>query len=402
MCFPWGSSSHRADRQGGAWGETTLDTTTLFAAITIILWVMAVALAVAGRGRRQDAYWQSWVVANIVLGVALAVYTFDWQLPPLAALTLPNSLLILGFSLRWRAAREFSHRAAPSWLVWAPAIAFLILVTPTVFISYAPAFTLSNGVLAALALATGWEFWRDRKDGLPSRYALVVAYSAIGLSFAWRVAQSLLDAASLPPYLPQDLALVIHLIIGVFYAVASSAFALSLAYERANAVLHHTATHDALTGLLNRGAFEASLHEALATASSRPFALALFDIDHFKQVNDRHGHVAGDEALRVCARICAEEAGENGVVARIGGEEFALILYDVDPQQARHAVERIRRAVAAKAVRTGTARLFLTISGGVCHSNAAPNDFDTLMRLADVGLYEAKNKGRNCIESIAA
>lgn len=363
---------------------------------------MAVALAVAGHGRRQDPYWRSWVVANIVLGVALAVYTFDWQLPPLAALTVPNGLLIFGFSLRWRAAREFSHRAAPSWLVWGPALGFLVLATPSVFISYAPAFALSNGALAALAIATAWEFWRDRKDGLPSRYALVVAYGVIGVSFIWRVAQSLFDAASLPPYLPQDLALVIHLVIGVFYAVASSAFALSLAYERANAALHHTATRDALTGLLNRGAFEVALHEALAAASRRPFALALFDIDHFKQVNDRHGHAAGDEALRVCARICTEETGEAGIVARIGGEEFAVILYDVDPDEARRTVERIRRAVAAKVVVAGAARLSLTISGGVSHSEAAPSDFDRLMRLADAGLYQAKNKGRNRIGNIAA
>lgn len=380
----------------------TLDTTTLFAAIMIVLWTMAVALAVAGHGRRQDAYWRSWVVANLVLGVAVAVYTFDWQLPPLAALTLPNCLLIYGFSLRWRAAREFSHRAAPAWLVWMPALAFLAIGAPSVFISYAPAFVLSNGILAALAMATAWEFWRDRHDGLPSRYALVAAYGAIGASFAWRVAQSLFETASLPPYLPQDTALVIHLIVGVLYAVASSAFALSLAYERTNAALRYTATHDALTGLLNRGAFEAALHEALNKVPHRPFALAVFDIDHFKQVNDRYGHAAGDEALRVCARVCIEETDHTSLVARIGGEEFAIILHDVGPEQACREVERIRRAVAAQLVTVGPERLRLTVSGGVCHSNAAPKDFDTLMRVADAGLYKAKNKGRNRIENIAA
>src|SRR5690606_25144844 len=107
-------------------------------------------------------------------------------------------------------------------------------------------------------------------------------FGAIGASFAWRVAQSLFETASLPPYLPQDTALVIHLIVGVLYAVASSAFALSLAYERTNAALRYTATHDELTGLLNRGAFEAALHEALNKVLHRPFALAVFDIDHFK------------------------------------------------------------------------------------------------------------------------
>lgn len=363
---------------------------------------MAGALAVAGHGRQADPYWRSWVVGNLVIGLGLAVFTFDWQLPPLAALTIPNGLLILGFSLRWRAAREFSDRSASSWLVWGPTLGFLIFTAPSVFVSYAPAFALSNIILAVLSIATAWEFWRDRRDGLPSRYALVAAYGLIGTSFAGRVIQGVFDAASLPPHLPQDLALVIHLIIGLIYAVASSAFALSLAYERGNAALLHIATHDALTGVFNRGAFEAALHDALKHTPERPFALALFDIDHFKQVNDRHGHAAGDEALRLCARICAQEAGSAGIVARIGGEEFAVILYNVNPAQARKAVERIRSAVASRALSTGSVGLSLTISGGVSHSDEAPHDFDTLMRLADAGLYAAKNMGRNRIGNIAA
>lgn len=368
----------------------------------IILWVMALALAVAGRGRRQDAYWESWVLANVVLGVALAVYTFDWQLSPLMAATLPNGLLILGFALRWRAAREFSDRPAPVWLVWGPLLAFFAAAAPWASVSYAPAFTLSNALLAALAGATAWEFWRDRKDGLPSRYALVVAYGAMAASFAWRIAQGLFDTGSMPDHLPQDTALAVHLTIGIFHTVASSAFALSLAYERGNAALRHAASHDALTGLLNRGAFEVALREALEQASRRPFALALFDIDHFKQVNDRHGHAVGDEALRSCARVCREQAGDAAIAARVGGEEFAVILHDIDRDDAHAAVERIRCAVASAPVKSGKERLRLTVSGGVCHSTTAPGDFDALMRLADAGLYEAKNKGRNRIEKMAA
>lgn len=383
-------------------GGKTLDTTTLFAANMMILWVMALALAVACRGRRHEAYWNSWVVANIVLGAALAVFTFDWQLPPFAAAMVPNGLLILGFALRWRAAREFSDRPAPAWLVWAPLLGFIVAVGPWAFWYYAPAFTLANALLAALAGATAWEFWRDRGDGLPSRYALVVAYGVMAASFAWRIAQGLFDTGTVAEHLPHDMALAVHLTIGVFHTVASSAFALSLAYERNNAALHHAATHDALTGLLNRGAFETRLREALAATPRRPFALALFDIDHFKHVNDRHGHAVGDEALRVCAAVCREQAGPAGIAARIGGEEFAIILHDIDREDAHAAVERIRRAVAATPVRSGGERLRLTVSGGVCHSDCAPRDFDALMRLADDKLYEAKHKGRNRVETMAA
>lgn len=383
-----------------AWGDTTLDATTLFAANMIILWVMALALAVAGRGRKQEAYWKSWVVANLVLGLALAIYTFDWKLSPFLAAILPNGLLILGVSLRWRAAREFSSRPAPSWLVWSPLLGFLAVVAPSAAIDYALAFTLSNILLAGLSFAAAWEFWRDRKDGLPSRYALVVAYAVMGASFAWRICIGLFDAAAMPHHLPQDMALVIHLTIAVFYTAASSAFALSLAYERSTAALRHTASHDALTGLLNRGAFETALHGALMQIPCRSFALALFDIDHFKLINDRYGHAAGDEALRICAQICLDEVGEAGIVARIGGEEFAVILYDVDHQQAREEAEQIRHAVATRQIRVQSGDFCITLSGGVCHSDAAPYDFDTLIRLADTALYEAKNNGRNHIITV--
>lgn len=383
-------------------GDRVLDTTTLFAANMIILWVTALAFAVAGRGQADAPYWRSWILASIVLGAALAVFTFDWQLPPLLAAALPNGLLVLGFGLRWRAAREFSGRSAPAWIVWGPLLLFLAATAPWAHLTYALAFTLANVVLTALALATAYEFWRDRDDDLPSRYALVLAYVGMALSFAWRIGLGLFGADAMPYHLPQDTALAIHLTIAVFHTVATGAFALSLAYERTNKELRYAASHDALTGLLNRGAFEAEMESALRQADVRPFALALIDIDHFKQVNDRYGHAAGDEALRHCARICRERVGIRGAAARVGGEEFAMILYDIDHDEAVAAIERTRRAIADISVAAGDRRIRITVSGGICHSTAAPDHPDALMRLADAGLYEAKNRGRNRIEKMAA
>ena len=311
-------------------GEKTLDTTTLFAANMIILWVMALALAGAGKGRNDAPYWRSWVLANLVLGTALAVFTFDWQLPPLLAAALPNGLLVLGLALRWRAAREFSARPAPAWLVWTPLLVFLVTASPWANVSYAPAFTIANVMLAFLCAATAYEFWRDRDDGLPSRYALVIAYAVMGASFAWRIGLGIFGAEAMPYHLPQDTALAVHLTIAIFHTVASSAFALSLAYERTNKELRHAASHDALTGLHNRGAFE------------------------------------------------------------------------VDHDQAHDTIERTRRAIAAASVSIGQKRIRITVSGGFCHSAAAPRDLDAMMRLADAGLYEAKNRGRNRIEKMAA
>lgn len=382
-------------------GEATLTITLLFAANMIILLVLGAALALAGWKRRDEPYWESWVLANLVLGAALAACIFERHLPPALLGTLPNGLLVLGLALRWRAAREFSGRDAPAYIVWTPLVVLIATVMPWVGVSYAPAFTSANIILACLSFATAYEFWRDRADGLPSRYGLVVAYGVIGVSFGVRVGQGFLEGGGMPMHMPQDMALVVHLVVAVFHTAASGAFALSLAYERANARLAHAASHDALTGLLNRRAFEAALHGRLRCRAGRPFALVLLDIDHFKQVNDRYGHAAGDEALRSCARVLKRGLGSGDFLARIGGEEFAIVLEDRSSRDARDVVDRIRRDVRATPICSSEKVFRITISAGICHSDRA-DDFDGLMQTADAGLYAAKNKGRNRVESIAA
>lgn len=368
----------------------------------VILWVMALALAVAGWGRRHEPWWRSWVVANLVLGAALAVFIVEQSLSPLFVALLPNGLLILGFGLRWRAAREFGGRAAPNALIWMPLLVFVAGAIPFAGIAYAPIFTFTNVLLTILAVAIAWEFWIDRADGLPSRYGLTAAYGIMAASFGWRVLLGVFDAGAMPLHLPQDMALIVHLTVGLVHTVASGAFALSIAYERGNATLRHAATHDSLTGLPNRAAFEARLRGMLADPACKPFALALLDIDHFKQVNDRFGHAAGDAALRQCAQTCLASLGARGMVARIGGEEFAVILDEADQTEAVSLVQSIRRAVGGNPVTHGSDRFRVTLSGGVCHSSQAPADFDELMRLVDAGLYDAKNKGRNRIQNMAA
>jgi diguanylate cyclase (GGDEF)-like protein len=374
----------------------------LFGANVIMLWTLAAVFMVAGWKRRHEVYWGSWTVANTVLGAALVVFILERHMPPLLTATLPNGLLILGFGLRWRAAREFSGRDAPAWIVWGPLMALVLLAAPWAYVSYAPAFIVTNILLTGLSGAVAYEFWRDRSDGLPSRYGLVVAYGAMGLSFCWRIAIGIVGAEQMPGYMPQDTALVVHLLVAAFHTAASGAFALSLAYERGNAELRHAATHDGLTGILNRRAFEMRLRELVARGGTEPFTLAMLDVDHFKQVNDRFGHAAGDEALRICARTLVSASGPSDVVARIGGEEFAIILAGTDHAEGIAGIERLRRAVGSQQVRLGATRFRLTVSGGLCHSSDAPGDFDEIMRRADSGLYAAKTGGRNRVEKTAA
>lgn len=161
----------------------------------------------------------------------------------------------------------------------------------------------------------------------------------------------------------------------------------------ARAQLAALASTDHLTGLWNRRAFE----ERLAAEADRSrrygrgLGLVLMDLDHFKLINDTHGHPAGDRVLvEFAARLRAEARGGE-VLARVGGEEFAWILPEADGAHAVMAAERLRRAVAAEPFpEVGR----LTVSAGVCASADAPHEGD-LLRLADVALYWAKAEGRD-------
>jgi len=159
------------------------------------------------------------------------------------------------------------------------------------------------------------------------------------------------------------------------------------------------ATTDGLTGLLNRRTFNAQLDARLREAQRyrKPLSLLLLDIDHFKRVNDTHGHPAGDAVLRGVAQVVKKQARETDFVARYGGEEIALVLPETDAGGASVIAERIRNAVERARHLTDTGPLQVTLSIGV--STWPASDPETLLEDADKALYRAKQAGRNRVES---
>jgi len=157
---------------------------------------------------------------------------------------------------------------------------------------------------------------------------------------------------------------------------------------------------DHLTGVANRRAFfeAAELELQRNRRAPRPTALILIDADHFKGVNDRHGHPGGDAALRQLGLLLSATFRQVDVVARVGGEEFAVLLPSSTLEGAARVAERLRRLVAAQPVRFDGADITLTISAGVAASDGEELDLDTLMKRADQALYAAKAGGRNRIE----
>jgi diguanylate cyclase (GGDEF)-like protein len=190
------------------------------------------------------------------------------------------------------------------------------------------------------------------------------------------------------------------------FAAAHSALALVVALplvivlQRSlrHASLAAAARTDAKTGLLNAGAWqrEAAVEVTRAARTQAPLAVAIADIDHFKAVNDTHGHLAGDAVLAAVSAAMRDLLRDRDLCGRFGGEEFALLLPCTTAAQALEIIERIRRGISQLAIpRDGTAAIRVTISIGIAVPNQARRTLDDLLAAADHALYQAKHSGRD-------
>ncbi len=160
--------------------------------------------------------------------------------------------------------------------------------------------------------------------------------------------------------------------------------------------LQHAALTDGLTGMQNRRYFDDALKEYLDEFRKieKPVGLMIIDLDHFKSVNDTHGHDTGDEVLKNVARCLKDMTRYHDVVARMGGEEFAVVAPNMDLDSLSKLAERIRKAISAMVVESGNVRLKVTASLGLAVWDRKETQ-EAFVRRADMQLYQAKRTGRN-------
>lgn len=210
------------------------------------------------------------------------------------------------------------------------------------------------------------------------------------------------------PYTPNALATAVLALVylGVFFHVFG---ARSVSYfqrmRASNQQLQALASHDPLTGLLNARAFGAQCDQLVAAAgrSQQPYAVLFVDLDHFKKVNDQHGHAAGDAVLRSVAACLRSGVRRSDVLGRIGGEEFCLFLPDTTLAGALQLAESLRRAVEQLAPDIGQGqRLRVTASIGVSACEGVALPLAVLQQRADAAMYQAKALGRNRVSVLDA
>jgi diguanylate cyclase (GGDEF)-like protein/PAS domain S-box-containing protein len=174
--------------------------------------------------------------------------------------------------------------------------------------------------------------------------------------------------------------------------------------KRLMAELERLSETDALTNTLNRRGFLKLAQREFERSRrlDQPFSIVMIDIDHFKQVNDSYGHAAGDLVLAMVADQCRESIRNIDILSRFGGEEFILLLTEATIAEAHQIVARIHQSIAAARVTTIKGEVGVTASFGIASVESHTPDLETVIRLADEALYDAKNSGRNCIKVRAA
>lgn len=170
-------------------------------------------------------------------------------------------------------------------------------------------------------------------------------------------------------------------------------------YKRLNQELNRLASTDDLTGLPNRRTLMERLNTEMKRANryGHELTFAILDLDHFKKVNDRYGHPKGDEVLKRFAELLQEATRESDLVARFGGEEFAILFPQSSMEEARQVVERLRESTNEMVFEAEETNFHIACSAGLTQLQEDEEDVDRLIKRADVALYQAKEDGRNCV-----
>ncbi|MHC1712572.1 MAG: GGDEF domain-containing protein [Solidesulfovibrio sp.] len=355
------------------------------------------AVAFTDSRARGSRLWLAGLVAQII---AAPLFALRGAIPDVVSIVAANGLFALSWSLYWASFDVFFGNRRSQWFYGLPLLlvagiyaAFLHDVKPRAVLA-TTLFAVQAWAIAATVLARRGEFCTQIIGVLGAGY-IFAGLASVVRGVAMAVSP---DTAPDPfaPSLVQDVAL----LLSVPSHVACTLGFVLLHRERVEREVRHLADIDFLTGLQNRRGFESMFARELrdAAASGVWTSLALIDIDYFKTVNDTHGHGVGDKALVALARILAREVRGNDGVARIGGDEFCVLLSHTNPDRAARVAERLRRAVSAHPWDTLGLFAPLTVSIGLAsHQGDRRDDASDFLRLADMALLEAKNKARDMV-----
>lgn len=375
-----------------------LDQVSLLVAIACSSIALTVTLFVGWLGSR-DAYLLSWSagLAVVVVGV-IAFGTIGNDFNATQHFT-SFALTIAGFSTIYAGALQFRARTVRMAAVAISAGGLILLVgvgyvaglsgLGTIFAN------LGMGLLMAMA---GYQYWEGRDEAPIPMTANAVLYFVTAVTFGLCASVLVAEGRFVLDAIPNNWAEDLNSMMVIVGLTGIGAISLTLNQHRWARHHHREARTDSLTGLLNRRAlFDRFVPGRLPPGST----VIMFDLDHFKSINDRLGHATGDLVLQSFAAVLEANLRASDAVARLGGEEFCAVLTDLSLRSGSGVAERARTAFEAAVIHSPRGIAGTTVSAGVAISGADGEPFEDVLRRADEALYAAKREGRNRVSGPA-
>lgn len=385
-----------------------IDTPTVLVALLIGYSMLVLDLAVARRSllSRQPAL-RHWLHGSVLILAGMAAIPLRQWIPFVAGVLLTNGLMSAGMVLYARAIWLFVLRCEMPTAMWwfTPVGVTLLSVLAVLGTPYPRLIAVSSAVMAlqivpmiVVLVRHGW--WAES-----SLRTVACTLSLTCLALALRALHAEIDPGDYVSMGQRGWIQGFVLLSGFISSVGAGFGFVLACLERAAKQMERLASQDGLTGCLNRTTTQTMLGHALERCrrDRQPLAVVLFDLDHFKQVNDAHGHLVGDQVLREFAQAVQSRIRASDVFGRTGGEEFCLGLPNTSRDGAWEVVESVRSSVASAQFTGRDGRpVRVTVSAGISavafheeHPALADLTVETLYGDADVQLYRAKRQGRN-------
>jgi diguanylate cyclase (GGDEF)-like protein len=374
----------------------SLDTSTLYLVATMVAAMLGAMLLFFGKQENIPAL-KWWGTAYLLGAASVALWTLASNtLGEMLSLAL-NAVGFVACGMVWNASRVFHGRKPNLPGLVLGAIAWIAAAMTLAPEAVAMRLTIGAGIVAAYAALTATELWSERRRTLQRRWPTVGVPVMHG--FVLMLPILLGDL-----FHPQDgkfsgsIWVTMFAIELVLYAVGTVFLIFMLVSERTVTAHKTAASMDPLTGMFNRRGFAEATSRVIEREGNagRPVTVLIFDIDHFKSINDRFGHPAGDEILKLFAAVVINTLRISDLSGRIGGEEFAALL-PCSLDEAVVAAERVREAFEASGIVDDTGPVDTTVSIGVA-GGPAGTELEVLLAAADTALYQAKRGGRNRVE----
>jgi len=342
-----------------------------------------------------------WGCAHLLRAGSIALFGMYGSVSDAISIDLANALLFTAFAVTWSGARVFDGRAPEPMYIVGGAILWILVSHTSSFVDSLDAkVLLASGIITAYTWATAYEFWRGRSEPLVSRWPAIFMLFAHGALFLLRTPLALVLPWSPTTQVFDSVWLTVLSFEALLFTIAIAFILLAMAKERTELRHKTAALVDPLTGIANRRAF---LEEVLALskrqqAEGRSAAVLLADLDHFKSINDRFGHAVGDHVLQIFAAAASAKLGPYDLIGRLGGEEFAMVIYDAGHDKGLAIAERIRMSFETAAADVNGRAIGGTVSMGMALAESSLFDIPALLAQADEALYCAKERGRNRVE----